>query len=109
MSISEQVKELRNFGCFGTVKKMMDEAADTIESLSAKLADMEWSAEDCGGGWIMCDKDNLPEHEVLCCDNYGEMILGYIAEEETGETGFCAENDNVFMYNCVKWMEKPKS
>lgn len=116
MSISEQVKELRykadifeksGYAVDGIVKAFR-EAADTIESLSAKLADMEQSAEDCGGGWIPCDKDNLPDKEVLCCDQCGEMILGYVSEDKTSDTGFCAENDNVYMYNCVKWMEKPK-
>ena len=71
MSISEQVKELRNFGnnrkldVFGydEIHKIMSQSADTIESLSAKLqaANMERSAEDCGG-WIYCgDGKNLPE------------------------------------------------
>ena len=114
MSISEQVKELRIAGgtCIGMGKELIArfllEAADTIEALSAKLEDMERSAEDCGGGWIKCDKDNLPDKEVLCCDQCGEMILGYVSEDKTSDTGFCAENDNVYMYNCVKWMEKPK-
>lgn len=35
--ISEQVKYLREFDCFGTVKQTMLEAADTTEALSAKL------------------------------------------------------------------------
>lgn len=162
MSISERVKELRykadifeksGYAVDGIVKAFR-EAADTIESLSAKLekankelerwhtdkvndkiknpfawtstlcchncdhkdeyieeleaSDIERSAEDCGGGWIKCDKDNLPDKEVLCCDQCGEMILGYVSEDKTSNTGFCAENDNVYMYNCVKWMEKPK-
>lgn len=115
--ISEQVKELREtankckigaYVCITNLLGVMNEAADTIEALSAKLADMERSAEDCGGGWIKCDKDNLPDKEVLCCDQCGEMILGYVSEDEESRTGFCAENDNVCMYNCVKWMEKPK-
>lgn len=60
MSISEQVKELRaiannlyighNMPISLAVERFR-EAADTIEALSAKLADMERSAEDCGGGW----------------------------------------------------------
>lgn len=114
--ISEQVKELRNIAetfCeweYNRFYNAISRADDTIESLSAKLqaANMERSAEDCGGGWIKCDKDNLPDKEVLCCDQCGEMILGYVSEDKTSDTGFCAENDNVYMYNCVKWMEKPK-
>lgn len=71
MSISEQVKELRELA---DGYKMADRplaantiyhAADTIESLSAKLqaANMERSA-DCGGGWIPC-KERLPHILVM--------------------------------------------
>ena len=109
MSISEQVKELRkaakwfDTACFTEGAKLANEAADTIESLSVKL-----QSENCGGGWINCNLETLPDKEVLCCDQCGEMILGYIFEDETSETGFSAENDHEYMYNCVKWMEKPK-
>ena len=81
MSISEQVKELREYAdgykksCFGLdgIVKVLEKAADTIESLSAKLADMERSAEDCGGGWIKC-KDRLPTKKE--CGNYrGRFIV----------------------------------
>jgi len=71
MSISEQVKELRAIANNLSIGHNMPislaverfrEAADTIEALSAKLADMERSSEDCGGGWIYCgDGKNLPE------------------------------------------------
>lgn len=62
--ISEQVKYLRKFDCFGTVKQAMLEAADTIEALSAKLqaANMERSDRYYGGGWIACE-DRLPNEE----------------------------------------------
>lgn len=67
MSISERVKELRDgsdvykVGGFPEVSKLLKNAADTIESLSAKLqsANMEQTAADCGG-WILC-KNRLPE------------------------------------------------
>ena len=67
--ISEQVKELREFGrnrkldvfSYDEINQVLLKAADTIESLSAKLADMERSAKECGG-WIYCgDGKNLPE------------------------------------------------
>ena len=114
MSISEQVKELREFeiGWLHDVpmtKAIMRQAADTIESLSAKLADMERPEEDCGGGWIECESGKLPDKEVICCDVCGEIIIGYIHETyESEQTGFSAENSHEYMYNCVKWMEKPK-
>ena len=57
MSISEQVKELREtaelFDKIDDGRRMLLQAADTIESLSAKLAAVN------GGGWIACE-DRLP-------------------------------------------------
>lgn len=72
MNISEQVKQIRNYvkdyrhpfhnqgvEIYGT-DKILEQAADTIEALSAKLqaANME-----NGGGWISCE-DRLPEDGV---------------------------------------------
>lgn len=115
MSISEQVKELReiakNFSEweYNRFYDTISRAADTIESLSAKLADKERPVEDCGGGWIECESGKLPDKEVICCDVCGEIIIGYIHETyESEQTGFSAENSREYMYNCVKWMEKPK-
>lgn len=73
MSISEQVKALRELAndvWLNSNEKFgikINQAADTIESLSANLADMERSAEDCGGGWIYCgDGENLPKEPFAC-------------------------------------------
>lgn len=108
--ISEQINKLRE-----TVKSyrpyvpyyvigLLHNAADTIESLSAKLKEA-----DCGGGWIECESGKIPDKEVICCDVCGEIIIGYIHETyESEQTGFSAENSHEYMYNCVKWMEKPK-
>lgn len=83
MSISERVKELR--GLATETRCLYDDdlhdaliyAADTIESLSAKLADMERSAEDCGGGWIYCgDGENLPEESGYYLVTYHEWSNG---------------------------------
>lgn len=75
--ISEQIKELRdcvlrwqNFEKVSSSEpfKLLNEAANTIESLSAKLqaANMERSAADYGG-WIPCS-ERLPEESgyYLC-------------------------------------------
>ena len=68
MNISEQVKELKWYASYQECKKaqeLMYNAADTIESLSAKLqaANMERSA-DCGG-WIPCSEPPKDDREVL--------------------------------------------
>lgn len=64
--ISELVRELREIATnwnpnipINPVSVVLNKAADTIEVLSAKLADMEQTAADCGG-WILC-KNRLPE------------------------------------------------
>lgn len=113
--ILDQVKELRELAdgkihyCEWKKSEILKQAADTIEALSARLADMERPAEDCGGGWILCESGKLPDKEVICCDVCGEIIIGYIHETyESEQTGFSAENSHEYMYNCVKWMEKPK-
>ena len=46
-----------------SMQELLLQAADTIEVLSAKLTNMEQSAEDCGG-WILC-KDRTPDKEGL--------------------------------------------
>jgi len=152
--ISEQVKELRELSEIFEGKRLgrvLGQAADTIEALSAKLQaaneELErWHTDkvnekiknpfaqkstiichNCDHKddyieeleaenikrldsciWILCEQGTLPDKEVLCCDNHGEMILGYIVEDEISETGFSAESEHEYMYNCVKWMEKPK-
>lgn len=82
MSISEQVKELRAIANNLSIGHNMPislaverfrESADTIESLSAKLADKERPAEDCGGGWIKIS-DRVPIMEE-CQNNDNRFIL----------------------------------
>ena len=75
-AISEQVKELREYADdissvfkedSDVLKGTFKEAADTIESLSAKLqaANMERSDQRLDNGWIYCDDGkNLPEEEM---------------------------------------------
>lgn len=59
-------------------KGIMKQAADTIETLSAKLqeANMESSDRYYGGGWISCE-DRLPEEgkEVLVYLKQGRMTV----------------------------------
>lgn len=87
MSISEQVKELRTYANASLyareskAKEVMNQAADTIESLSAKLADMERSAGDCGGGWIL-SKDRLPAKDE-CGDYKGDFLVTVYANKLT--------------------------
>ncbi len=57
--------------------------------------------------WIPCS-ERLPKTEVLCCDKYGEMIIAYVYEDNTSDTGFSAESETQCMYNCVAWQPLPE-
>ena len=119
MSISEQVKELRYkadiYNTVGSVwelnraeakilQGLLRKAADTIESLSAKLADMERSAEDCGGGWIECE-NKMPEigKPVLVCDKQGNVCVRAITCEIKGKKYWSQDK-----YDVVAWQPLPE-
>lgn len=100
--ISEQVKYLRKFDCFGTVKQAMLEAADTIEALSAKL-----QAENFGG-WISC-KERLPKEKdglVLICESNGEVRTGIYSEYSS--TWYKGEMCEVGGCEVIAWQPLPE-
>lgn len=89
--ISEQVKELRNFeriygmADFSRAICLMRKAADTIETLSAKLqaANMERSTAYYNGGWIPCDvKFPTIFKDVLIFTEEKEFHVANIDEKE---------------------------
>lgn len=57
------------------------------------------------GDWIPVKPDNLPDIEVLCCDNYGEMLIGYMSSTEEG---YICDSEECTMYDVVAWMSLPK-
>lgn len=73
--ISDQVKELRNYEIIfkgdridGNLSPIFGNAADTIEALSAKLAESS-------SGWIVCE-DRLPEDfEVVLAFTEKQQIV----------------------------------
>lgn len=90
--LSEQVKELRTFGAMSVIdmiepdilRKQLNQAADTIESLSAKLAaaNMERSDGYYGGGWISCENGNhMPEEHEDFRDIFDPDILAVVDTE----------------------------
>lgn len=112
-TVSEQVKELRRFSdeyarnhvtLFNYRENMLNQAADTIEFLSAKLADMEQLVEDCGGGWIYCGEGkNLPEE-------YGDYLVTYGFNDvgvKVVDIGSYSEN-GFNIINVIAWMPQPE-
>lgn len=57
-------------------------------------------------GWIPCNPKNIPDKEVLCCDKYGEELIGYLSGTE--EDGYECESDGCIMFGVIAWMEKPE-
>lgn len=110
--ISEQVKELRELAdgkihyCEWKKSEILNQAADTIEALSAKLAaaNMERSDRYCGSGWIACE-DRLPDKDdtVLIDTGIGYFeIATYSGDGRTFYTEECGSS-------CpVAWQPLPK-
>ena len=65
-------------------------------------------AEKYNNGWIPCSDRLQEEYTVLCCDKYGEMIIGHPYFDEVSDTNYSAESDNEMMYNCVAWQPLPE-
>ena len=71
----------------------------TIESLPSAQPEQRW---------IPCSEKLPEEFDVLCCDNYGEMLIANPFECDDSDTGFSAESDECYMYNCIAWMPLPE-
>lgn len=57
--------------------------------------------------WIpFSDDSTAPNHEVICQDRYGNMMLGYAWVDEQGV--WVCEDDNIMMDDVVAWRPKPK-
>lgn len=128
MSISEQVKELRNLADYFQRQNRdyytapaLSEAADTIETLSAKLAaNMERSDRYYGGGWIACEDRLLedgqkvlathegglnPEKQVIeHIFKDGQFTLNWDMDTEIGSPTFGQR----YMGEIIAWMPKPE-
>lgn len=56
--------------------------------------------------WIPCSETvDIPDHEILACDKYGEMMLGYLVYEDN--QWICAF-DGCEMCDPIAWREKPE-
>ena len=56
--------------------------------------------------WIPCSETvDIPDHEIIACDKYGEMMFGYLAYED--DQWLCA-SDGCEMVDPIAWREKPE-
>lgn len=85
-------------GCEGLMcDKCEEQAKATLD---------EWRKELNNNGWISVEEQE-PDKEVLCCDECGHMLVGYIYKDEYSNTGYNAESDNESMTDVVAWMPLP--
>lgn len=57
--------------------------------------------------WIPCS-ERLPEGDVLCCDIHKNLMIGYVFVSESSNTGYNAESECEYMYDCIAWMPLPE-
>ena len=56
--------------------------------------------------WIPCSETiDIPDHEVLCCDRYGEELIGWLGYNDNQ---WLCESDGEMMYDPIAWREKPE-
>lgn len=61
------------------------------------------------GEWIPCDKGDLPEERVLCC-NDRSCLIGFVYEDEMSDTGFSASDHKEYcLLNVTAWQSLPKT
>lgn len=108
--ISKQIDDLRDYAKSrnGELAKIINDAADTIESLSEKLSvrNMECSSAYYHGGWIPCS-ERLPTEEktYIVTRDYGYGQYVDIDEWLIAKNG---DSDWATLFHVVAWMEAPE-
>nr|DAF59582.1 MAG TPA: Protein of unknown function (DUF551) [Siphoviridae sp. ctmIh35] len=83
-------------------------AAEDIPSAVAQALDTVVKAVE-RTRWIPFS-EKIPEKygDYLCCNEYGEYIIGYPEESELAPGRYAVETDECIMYDCVAWMPLPE-
>ena len=88
-----------------TNKEAIEILCDQIKGNKSEAMQMALKAL-CEPNWIPCSETaDIPDHEIMACDKYGEEMLGYLAYED--EQWLC-ESDGCVMYDPIAWREKPE-
>lgn len=90
-----ELKQIR-----GVYAGMRKEYRNCVDALGMAINALEQTT------WIPCS-ERLSEKAVLCCDDRGDMIIGYPYADRDSDTGFSAELDDIFLLNCIAWMPLP--
>ena len=58
--------------------------------------------------WIPCSERLPEEYEVLCCNTHKDLLIGHPYKDETTNTGFSAESEGEYLFDCIAWMPLPE-
>ena len=114
--ISKQIDDLRAYAKDrkGELAKLVSDAADTIEMLSAKLsaANTERSARYYHGGWIPCS-ERLPKYNtpvLLALKQIGKERTIVIGERRTRKSGWYFVDIAAYdpEHKVIAWMPLPE-
>ena len=73
-----------------------------------QLKELGYSLGEKPKQWIPCESITEPiDREVLCCDKYGNELIGWLDYNDYYECWVC-ESDECVMYDTVAYMEKPE-
>jgi hypothetical protein len=103
MTRAEAIKKMQAVKAYMTSGNPIWDVTEIGEALDMAIKALEEPQ------WILCSEtDDLPDHEVLCRDLRGNMLIGYLCTDEGSDTGFLAESDGECLVDCVAWREKPE-
>ena len=78
--------------CFYSGDYKFNNAIDKAKQIVQEVS------EEYNGGWIPCSERLPEEYTVLCCDKYGEMIVGHPYFDEVNKPYYIAESDNLQIF-----------
>lgn len=80
-----------------------------VQELKKKILEQSLKSND---GWIPVGKDNIPQKEVLACDRYGEMMIGYLTcvggPDSEFDSEFICESSESLMSDVLAWRPLPE-
>ena len=82
--------------------------SESVIKKNSAISIISQLAEEYNNGWISCS-ERLPKKygEYLCCDTYGNFVLGFPSESDTSDTGFIVETEHEYCYDIIAWMPLP--
>ena len=100
------IEELKQVKEIAERKKRVGGYYSHIENCEKEIEACKVAIEALDGNkWIPCDLKNIPDKEVLCCNEHGEELIGHLGNIEYG---WVCESKGCIMYDVVAWMEKPE-